>query len=157
MRPIITPEQVVALAFRGGEYLPPNIISDSDIIAAQERYITPIVGADMINLLMEGDYEELTTDFIAPTLAIATRLLVQPMLNLRMGESGLFAPRGEAMEEPSQSATKALMSALKLRTRQLLKVLSRHLDENSGDYPEYNPKYNILNRCSIDGGFVQIF
>ena len=157
MRTVITPEQTVALAFGEGNYLSADIISSADIAAAQHRYIVPIVGEELLDMILDGDYSELVGEYVAPALAYATRLIVQPAINLRMGDSGLVAPRGEAMESPDESAVEALMGSLKIRTRQLLKRLSAFLNQNSEDFPEYKPESNVLNRCSIDGGFVQIF
>ena len=156
MKCIITPKQVLEEAFSQTEYLPESIVSESDIMAAQERYILPIVGAKLTSLLETGSYQELAFYYIAPPLALATRLLIQPTISLRMGAGGLTAPRGEAIEQPDQDAVKALQKSLKIRMRQLLKRLSNYLNDNADKYPEYNPEYNVLNRCSIDGGLVQI-
>ena len=58
---------------------------------------------------------------------------------------------------PVGNGTDALMLSLRMRTRQLLKRLSNYLNSNEHSFSEYRKEYNILNRCSIDGGFVQIF
>lgn len=157
MRVVITPEQVVALAFGECNYLSADVVSVADIAAAQSRYIVPIVGEELLEMILEGDYGELADEYVAPALAYATRLIVQPAINLRMGDSGLVAPRGDAMQSPGESAVEALMGSLKIRTRQLLKRLSAFLNQNIDTFPEYKPECNVLNRCSIDGGFVQIF
>ncbi|MBQ2417711.1 MAG: hypothetical protein II282_05895, partial [Alistipes sp.] len=115
MRTVITPEQTVALAFGKGNYLSADIVSSADIAAAQHRYIVPIVGEELLDMILDGDYSELVEEYVAPALAYATRLIVQPAINLRMGDSGLVAPRGEAMESPDKSAVEALMGSLKIR------------------------------------------
>lgn len=157
MHPIITPKQVLALAFPEAEYLPESIISDIDIVAAQERYIVPILGAELTFKLATGHYQDLAVYYLSPALALATRLLVQGSINLRLGESGLVAPRGETIQPPEQSAVDALLKSLKVKLRQMLKRLSNYVNENAAEFTEYDPKCNILNRCSIDGGFVQTF
>lgn len=157
MNAIITPQQVISLAFGEGEYLSSNIVTQADIVAAQERYIVPILGERLVARLADGEYQELAEEYLAPVIALATRLLVQPAVSLRMGDSGLVAPRGDTMEPPQKSAVDALMLSLKKRVRMLLRRLSRYLDSNAARYPEYDSKCNVLNRCSIDGGFVQIF
>ena len=157
MRTVITPEQVVSIAFGEGNYLSANIVSSADIVAAQDRYLIPIMGQTLLEAVLDGDYEDFMANYVAPAAAFATRLRVQPAINLKLGDSGLVAPRGDAVETPLQSAVDALMLSLRMRTRQLLKRLSNYLNSNEHSFSEYRKEYNILNRCSIDGGFVQIF
>ncbi|MBQ7310587.1 MAG: hypothetical protein IJW88_03570 [Alistipes sp.] len=155
MKRLITPEQVVSLAFSDAEYISVATISDSDIDAATNRYILPIVGQSLVDALLEQNYSALLEQYVAPALAFAVRHSIQPTLNLRTADSGLLAPRTDNYTTPSQRAVITYRSSIKNRMRELLCRLSDHL--NSAEYEEYNPKQNILNRCSIDGGFVQIF
>lgn len=155
MKRLITPEQVVSLAFSDAEYISVATISDSDIDAATNRYILPIVGQSLVDALLEQNYSALLEQYVAPALAFAVRHSIQPTLNLRTADRGLLAPRTDNYTTPSQSAVITYRSSIKNRMRELLCRLSDHL--NSAEYEEYNPKQNILNRCSIDGGFVQIF
>ena len=43
MNTLITPAQAVALAFADGEYLAPESVTQSDIAAAEQRYLVPII------------------------------------------------------------------------------------------------------------------
>ena len=54
MKTLITPEQVVALAYADGEYLPPEQITGADIAAAEERRIVPVVGRGLYGRLQIG-------------------------------------------------------------------------------------------------------
>ena len=155
MKPLITPEQVISIAFCEAGYLDPTTISEVDILAATNRYLLPIVGQQLLDALLEQRYVDLLDNYVAPALAFAVRHTVQPTLNLRTAEGGLTAARTESSTTPAQSAVDSYSGSIKSRMRELLVRLSDHL--NSGCYTEYNPKYNILNRCSIDGGLVQIF
>lgn len=157
MRTLITPSQVLTLAFNGGQYLSQSAISEADILAATSRYLQPVVGQSLLEALYEGQYEQLLADYLAPALAFAVRALVQPSLALRTGEGGVTAPRTDASVSAERYAVDALMRSIKSRMHELIEQLSHHLNQNAGSYPEYNPKLNILNRCSIDGGIVQIF
>ena len=44
MNTLVTPLQVLKLAFGEGEYLPPEIIAEADIAGAEQRHIVPVVG-----------------------------------------------------------------------------------------------------------------
>ena len=157
MNTLITPQQVVDIAFAGSFYLSPQSIGSADIVAATARYVEPIAGRALIDALAEGKYAELLESYVVPALAFAVRALVQPALALRMGEGGLAAPRTESSTAPTSEATRALQRSVTKRARQHLHRLSDHLNNNASLYAEYDPKLNILNRCSIDGGLVQTF
>jgi len=157
MNMLITPEEVIRLSFRESEYLRSTTVLEADIVAATDRFITPIIGQTMVEQLSLGDYRELMSDYIAPALAASVRLLIQPLLNIRTEEAGATSPRTDSTQQAPQSAMLALHNSLKQRARQLLKRVSDHLNKNADKYPEYDPKSNILNRCSINGGFVQTF
>lgn len=153
MKTLITPEQVIAIAFSESEHILTSTISPADIAAATDRYILPIMGQSFINSMLAGRYAEVLSDYVAPALAFGVRVIVQPTINVRTADVGLVAPTGEVIRAASQSAAEALQHSLKIRMRQLLRRLSRHL--SSVGYAEYDKTKDVLNRCSIDGGFVQ--
>ncbi|MDE6858273.1 MAG: hypothetical protein K2J33_06030 [Alistipes sp.] len=157
MKNIITPAEAVALAFGAGEYMPPEAVSEADIAAAAHRYIEPVTGAALASALAAGEYPALRDDYAAPALALGVRLLVQPSLDIRTGCAGSVVQRTTTAEPAPAEARAAALRSVRCRMRELLRRLGRHLDERAADYPEYDPDANILNRCTTDGGFVQIF
>lgn len=157
MTTLITPQQVIDNAFAAIDDLSPDSITPSDIIAATTRYIEAIVGKNLLQCIAEGDYPQLYHDYVVPALSWAVRYMVQPSLNIRTADAGLFAPRSNSATEPSTQATQALMRSIKLRLQTLLRRLSDHLNANSEQYEQYDPKCNALNRCSIYGGYIQIW
>ena len=52
MNTLITPAQAVALAFADGEYLAPESVTQSDIAAAEQRYIVPVIGRRLYDCLL---------------------------------------------------------------------------------------------------------
>ena len=157
MKTIIERDAVLALAFGEAEHLSCEVVGSTDILVATERYIVPILGHKMVDALIEGKYSDFMQQYVAPALAFAVRLIIQPAINLRFGDSGLVAPKGEAMEQPNTEAVKGMQRSLRIRTRQLLKRLSAAVESNKSQFAEYESKCNIFNRCTIDGGVVQIF
>ena len=83
MRTIIDSSQVVALAFGEAEHLSNQVASSADIAVATERYIAPILGQKLTDALIEGKYSDFVEEYVAPALAFAVRLIVQPAINLR--------------------------------------------------------------------------
>ena len=156
MKTLLTPVQVLRHAFGGGEYLPPETITEADIAAAEERYLRPVLGAALHDRLLEGGHAAFTANYIAPALARFTRLLVQPRLDLRTGRIGTLAPESDNGSAPDKTALHALRRSLRCEANALLRRAAAYLDAHAAEFPTYDPDRNPLNRCTTDGGFVQI-
>ena len=156
MKNLITNEQVISLAFGDGEYLSPEVILDSDIALAEDRYIVPVVGAELHQALLDGSYPTLLDDFVAPALAMAVRTMIQPALNVRTGQVGLQISSSLRADSSTKTAMQTLQKSLRLRRQTLLRRLSNHLREHLSDYPEYTPSNDAMQKCCIYGGYVQM-
>ncbi len=122
---------VLALAYSDAPYTPLQMVTASAIITAQQKYIEPIIGEKMMKALFEERYIELFEDYVAPAIALYVRYVVD----------GLGSP--------------VRFDVLK-RAREMARRMSNHLEENASQYPEYEANANILKRCSLNGGFVQV-
>lgn len=91
MKTLITPAEAVTLAFGTGEYVAPEAIAEADIAAAERRYIVPVVGRKLHARLAEGGYAEFTAEYLAAPVALWTRVLVQPRLDVHSGQCGTVA------------------------------------------------------------------
>lgn len=156
MKNLITNEQVIALAFGDGEYLSPEIILDSDIALAEERYILPVVGAELREAMLNGTYKTLLDDFVAPALAMAVRTMIQPALNVRTGALGLQISSSLRADSSTKTAMQTLQKSLRLRRQALLRRLSNYLKKHASVFPEYNPSHDAMQKCAIYGGYVQM-
>ena len=82
MTTLVTPREVIDLAFADGGYLPPEAIGTVDIAAAEARYLLPVTGPALWQKLAEGEYPTLREEFAAPAAACAVRVAMQPALDL---------------------------------------------------------------------------
>ena len=155
MKNLITNEQVISLAFGDGEYLSSEVILDADIAMAEERYILPVVGAELRKALLKGTYKTLLDDFVAPALAMSVRTMIQPALNVRTGQAGLQISSSLRADSSTKTAMQTLQKSLRLRRQALLRRLSNYLKNHASEFSEYKPSCDILQKWSIDGGFVQ--
>ena len=155
MKNVITNEQVISLAFGDGEYLSPEVILDSDIASAAHRYIVPVVGEELYQELLEGSHRELLDDFVAPALAMAVRTMIQPALNVRTSQAGLIMHSSARSDTATKSAVNALQKSLRLRRQSLLRQLSNYLKNHASEFASYDASRDAMQRCSIDGGYVQ--
>ena len=132
MNCLIEAQRVIAIAYAGSGYIPQEIITQSDIITAQQRYLRPVVGEKLIEALMQGDYTSLYDNYVEPALAHYVKVVV---------------------DAPCSPATnRSLMVA-----RTLMRRLSDHLEESQNQYPEYRSSDNILKKVNLDGGIAQVF
>ncbi len=126
---LMSPSEVIEYAFSTGEYVAPDAITESMILAAQLRYLTPVLGEEFVAAIADGDYEELWEEYIAPTLGLFTRI-----------EAELEAYPATAVERE--------------RARLFLRTLSDYLNAEAELFAEYNADENVLNRVSILSGIV---
>lgn len=155
MKTLITPSEVARLAFADGMYLTPDAVTAADVAAAEQRYLIPVVGQKLYDKLLAGTYAELRAE-LAPALALCTRLSVQPRLDIRTGRCGTAAPRTEGFQPAPESSLRSVRQSLRRQSRDLLRRLSEYLTAHNTQYREYDPRQDIFNRCTTDGGIVQI-
>lgn len=157
MKNIITNEEVIELAFGDGEYVSPDVVGDADIAAAAIHYIIPVVGAELYEEMLEGSHPTLRNDFVAPALAMAVRTMIQPALNVRTGQGGLHIPSSARSDTSIKTTTLALQKSLCRRRQVLLRRLSNHLRNHPSEFPSYKANEDAMQKCRIDGGYVQMF
>ena len=156
MNTLISPLQVLKLAFGEGEYLPPDTFGEADIAAAEQRYIVPVIGPELHEKLLAGDHADFRDAYLAAPTALFTRLALQPRLDIRTGQCGTTSPKSSWSQPADEQARRRLCHALRCEARTLLRRAAAYLENNRDEFPEYRPEKNILNRCTTDGGFVQI-
>ena len=149
MSTLINVEDVMRLAFTAEEGCRGHVVSELDIYVAECRYLVPVIGRALYNKLLEGEYGELLEGYVAPALAAWVRYIVEPFLAARCWDGHLPATGASLVE-----IGRVVMQCRKRIAEALTRRLVRHLDEV--EYVEYNIEDSSLNRCSIDGGIVQI-
>ena len=157
MKTLITPQQVHRHAFAGGEPLAPDAVGEADIAAAESAYVRPVVGEKLHDALLAGRHPDFVSDYLLTAVALLTRLVVQPRLDLRTTRIGTLAAKADNGAVPDAAALDRLRKNLRHEAMTLLRRASEHLDAEAASYPEYDPQANIFHRCTTDGGFVQIF
>lgn len=104
MTTLVTPREVIDLAFADGGYLPPEAIGTVDIAAAEARYLLPVTGPALWQKLAEGEYPTLREEFAAPAAACAVRVAMQPALDLHGGAGGTTVTKSSACQAARTTA-----------------------------------------------------
>lgn len=126
---LMSPTEVVDYGFATGEYVAEGAITQNHILAAQQRYMSPVLGEKLTQAVASGTYESLREEFIAPTLGTLARI-----------EANLAAYPPTTVERQ--------------RAKLFLRTLSDYLNANAELFAEYDPHENVLNRCELVGGFL---
>ena len=113
MTTLVTPREVIDLAFADGGYLPPEAIGTVDIAAAEARYLLPVTGPALWQKLAEGEYPTLREEFAAPAAACAVRVAMQPALDLHGGAGGTTVTKSSACQPAGQQQLAASHRALR--------------------------------------------
>ena len=154
MKSLITPLEVVRRAFGSGECIAPDAVTEADIIAAEERYLRPILGDALHDRLLEGAYEEFRQDYLATCTALFVRVFIQPRLDTRTSTLGTLSPKSDNGTAADPATRRYLRHNLRTEANTLLRRAVRYLEAHRTEYPEYDAHENLFYRCSIDGGFL---
>lgn len=145
-RLLISPNEVIELAYSPSEQVRPEQISASVIKQAQQKYIKPKLNG-VFDAIGEGRYYTLLDSYVKPALAHYVKYLLMPSQNsyLMMLASG--TERGESVSRESFYAMKheALSRANTLRDM-CVSVIEAN--------PDLYPEYAKTNTTVIIGGVV---
>lgn len=149
---LITPAEVVAMAFSREELVNKDIVTTLDILEAEECHIKPILGEALYEALLAQRYASLLNDYVVPALVAWCRYVIQPHIDSRCHVCHVSQSRTAAENDHDRE----MRPLLRRKALILSRRLSRHLNDHCDDYPEYNPLNNPLNRCSIYGDIIQV-
>lgn len=152
MELLITSQEAVELAFEGTYGITPDRIGRATVIAAQQKYIRPVLGK-LYGRIESGAYPELL-EKVKPVLAHYVKSLLIPQLAVSVGNGGVTAVKGQYFESADQEKTAALRENIRSEACAMMRDLVEHIEENRERYPEYDPADNILNRTSICSGII---
>lgn len=142
MKTLITPSEVISLAFGSPNTLSESAVPSYAILSAEESFLLPVLGREFYERLREErnntDEQRLIADYLAQPLAlyVASRLL--PTLALQVGSAGVVRLSGESFEAADEMALRRAVSRLRADADRLL---ARALDY-AASYPELYPSYN---------------
>lgn len=147
---IITPEQVVELAFSTSDQITPAAIKKTKIDAAQEKFIRPALGR-LYDVLIEGQYPELAEEYIRPALAYYVRYTIIPDLALKLNDKGALSHFTDHSNAATDKQRAEMRQQAKDDAAALLDKAIRHIEEHNDDFPEYAPNRNVRNKVSTNG------
>ena len=154
MQNLISSEMVAEQAFAPLDHVTPDDVNQMTIAVAQERFIVPVLGAAMVEAMIGGAYPELATEWVAPALALYTRVLMLPALALRVGAAGVSRSANQYLDAATENELRMLRRTALAQAATLLQKAVAAIELAPERYPEYDSRQNIWYRCRTDGGVV---
>lgn len=150
---LITPSQVIQTAFRPSDFIREQSVSTSDILSAEQKYISPVLG-ELYPALQSGSYPTLLSDYILPALALYVKAVILPRLWMQNSDGGVVQIKTDTLQSASVEQLNKLISTTLGQAAALMRRAVQHIESSAELYPEYDSRHNILNRCTIAGGII---
>jgi hypothetical protein len=155
METLITPAQVARMAFTGPDFIADDAVGAATILAAEQKFVRPVLGEALHAALLGGAYPDFLTDYVQPALALYVKALMLPSLAVQVGAAGVVEVNPKNLARAGEGKLGAAVRRLRRDALALMRRAVEHLEAAPpGACPEYHPGANVLNRCSTDGGVV---
>lgn len=153
MELLITPAQVAEQAFRAPDFITADAVPEATILAAQQKFIRPVLGA-LYDKLCAGGYPDLLAEYILPPLVLYVKLQMLPSLSVQAGTAGVVEVNSKNLAKAGDAKLRYAVRRLRSDASALMKRAVEHIEANPQDYPEYDPRENVRNRCSTEGQVI---
>lgn len=145
-RLLISPNEVVELAYSPSEQIRPEQISTSVIQQAQQKYMKPSLNG-VLDAINDGKYYSLSDSYVKPALAHYVKYLLMPSQNSYMM---MLASGTERSTNLSRESFYAMKHEVLSRANTLRDMCVSVIEANQDQYPEYTK----TNTTKIIGGVV---
>ena len=150
---LITPSEVIAAAFRPSDFVREASVSRSDILAAEQKFIAPVLGG-VYKALQEGLYPDLLSEYIEMPLALYVKAQIMPRLWMQSSDAGVMQIKTEVLSPATEAQMRELTRGILRQAGTLMRRAVRHIESSPELYPEYDARENAMNRCSTIGGII---
>lgn len=142
------------MAFRAPDFITADAVSESTILAAQQKFIRPVLGELLYGKLCAGEYPEFLSEYILPPLALYVKLLMLPSLSVQAGAAGVVEINSRNLAKAGDTKLRYAVRRLRSDASALVKRAVGHIESDPAGFPEYDACKNIRNRRSIEGHVV---
>jgi hypothetical protein len=151
---LITPNEVVELAFSPHDQIDPALLTDTRIEAAQLKFLRPAL-KNLYTALTEGAYDDFCRKFIKPALAYFVKYHIFLCLSVRIGSDGIIRQRMPDAVPADLSQIARLRHESRETAYLLLEKAFNHLKNNAVEFPEFDPwEHCRRRRPRIHSGIV---
>ena len=150
---LISPAEVLELAFPSNQYLPEDMILPAKIDTAQYRFLKPAFG-NFYACLVNEQYESFLNRFVKPALAFYVRYLIIDDLCASTGTSGVLQTETDYAESASEKNMEKVKRQAKEDADTLLRQALDYLEDHAEQFPEYDVEHEKDRKVCMKGGFI---
>ncbi len=157
MNYLITPAEVVALAFNDKNFLPGKILT-IHLTIAHEGFLRPALGDDYYLHLMTGTQTEddivLIDNYLKAPLAMYVRYIILPDIIMHLSNTGvqLVQPQGSISASDRQAGV--LRDQARENAMILMDSATRYIRQNATKFPLYSYSATVQSKTKILGGVI---
>lgn len=162
---LISAQEVVQASFEDGRNFKTVKIKSEVIVAAQEKWIRPILGEPLYAMLIHAITNSSTgtidpvlmrlwSGYVKPSLAYYVKYLLLPMISRPITNMGLQSLETDHSRGVSYKDIKSAQESALTIANSLAESLSRFLEQHKADYPAYRSSQNVKQRTRRIGGVV---
>lgn len=119
---LITPAEVIRMAFTPREIINPESVRTLKIDIAQEHFIRPRVGDDMFEEMTDGLHTEFVEEYIKPALAQFVRYGVITEMAVKMDNNGALVYSSSSGSKETQANKTAVATVNQTQTNETTQV-----------------------------------
>lgn len=155
MIPMISPQEVIALALPTDSSVTAGNISEVHILATQQRFFVPALGRELFEAItLQRKYPTFTSSYLHTPLALLTIYSTLPQLTIRLGSGGAAVAKPEAHAVATKEHLRDLRRQFRRSGEILLKEAISHLAANEAAYPEFDKSRSVCHRVVSGGGII---
>lgn len=143
MKILVSPSEVVALAFGSPNTLGESAIPPHSILASQQSFLLPALGEELYDSLTaeeeDGSRGAFVEEYLKQPLALYVAARLLPTLAVRVGEVGVVRLAGESFEVVNEATLRKVVARLRAEADTLLARATTFLANNLDLFPDYNP------------------
>lgn len=150
---LISKEKTAELLFGDAESPKGELITDTVIITAQEKHLRPVFGK-LYDAMCGGSYGSFVEEYVNPPLAMFIYAQLIRNASVETGPLGTLQHKDTYHKPADEETVATITRCMRKDATVLLKTAVSYIEKNPGDFPEYDPKENILNKISTEGNIV---
>ena len=158
---LITQYRVAELSFSNGETFEDGLIKDAIIEAAQLRWIKPMLGDDLWDVLESehpnySSVNQTLVNRLETPLAFFVKYEIIPDMSVNQTSAGLQVLNTEYSQSATDKQRGSIQDQSLVHAKTILSEVTRWIekDSNIDNYPDYSISTNISNSITKSGGIL---
>lgn len=137
MKTLITPKEVIEIAFPENSNINEESISYMNIHIAERKHLIAAFGNELYDALYENRYAQFVQKFIKPALAYYVKCEIMPALAISMSNSGIALTNPQYMTTATDKQRQLLYDSEMTKAGVLLAEAVEYILANPKEFPMY--------------------